>query len=183
MRAGSERGKQKQCSLGERLPELFGLARGVSPEVDGTVEKGAEGRVLDLAGVDAVVIEFFFFWRKREVEVEAERNVGGRQRRTSPKGKKGSDGSTRRTREKEWTKLFFAAFHFEFSSVVCSNRRKLVSSCSVARLYSQTKASRPLPWLKMEAITAVERKKNQCFADEVFQLSFLSLLLASLSLT
>ena len=126
---------------------------------------------------------FFFFWRKWEVVVEAERNVGGRQRRTSPKGKKGSDGSTRRTREKEWTKLFFAAFHFEFSSVVCSNRRKLVSSCSVARLYSQTKASRPLPWLKMEAITAVERKKNQCFADEVFQLSFLSLLLASLSLT
>lgn len=70
----NERGNEKKrCrtekSLRERLPELLGLARGVRPEVDRAVEEGAQGGVLDLAGVDAVFCRVSF-WEEEEVEVE-----------------------------------------------------------------------------------------------------------------
>ena len=59
---GKRRRRETKSSASFRnaLPEPFDLGRGVRPEVDCTLEDGAQGRVLDLAGVGAVVIKVRF---------------------------------------------------------------------------------------------------------------------------
>lgn len=108
----SRGGTKSSASLGDALPEPFDLGRGVRPEVDCAVEAGAQGRVLDLAGVGAVVIKVRF-WRRR---VEGEGAVAvavavkvEEEERAHLAGTKRSDG--RREQENQ-QKLFFAASLF-----------------------------------------------------------------------